>query len=245
MTNPDSPAIHETQISNLPKIRRITMTTLPTGTARLELINNSLYTPVIGDVLDLLGYRHQFLPSGIRPLDPTMVVAGRAMPVLIADIFGEQKNPFGKMTQALDQLQAGEIYLARSSRLECSAWGEILTATARMRGAVGAVIDGFHRDTPQILDQHWPVFSRGSYAQDAQVRTAVLDYRIPIEIDGVAITPGDLIVGDVDGVLVIPQEVEDEVLERALEKANGENLVRKAIENGMSSTEAFAHFGIL
>jgi regulator of RNase E activity RraA len=114
-----------------------------------------------------------------------------------------------------------------------------------MRGASGAVIDGFHRDTPQILSQDWPVFSSGSYAQDSGVRSVVLDYRVPIEIGGVSIQTGDLIVGDRDGVLVIPQAVELEVIERALEKAKAENIVRKAIEGGMSSTDAFEQFGIL
>jgi regulator of RNase E activity RraA len=214
-------------------------------TVTFELIARNLYTPVIGDILDNLGFFHQFLPVEIKPIAPQMTVVGRAMPVIVGDVFGAQRKPFGRLTEALDQLQPGEIYLAKSGRAQCAAWGEILTATAKMRGASGAVIDGFHRDTPQILSQDWPVFSSGSYAQDSGVRSVVLDYRVPIEIGGVSIQTGDLIVGDRDGVLVIPQAVELEVIERALEKAKAENIVRKAIEGGMSSTDAFEHFGIL
>ncbi len=212
---------------------------------RMELVANRLYTAVVGDVLDSLGRAHQFLPAGIRPIAPEMVVVGRAMPVVIADVFGPQPKPFGELTAALDQLDVGEVYVARGGRLPCAAWGEILTATARSRGATGAVIDGYHRDTAKVLEQSWPVFSRGAYAQDAGIRAAVTDYRVPIEIDGVHLEPGDLLFGDRDGVVVVPADLEDEVLEGALEKASGENLVRQAIEGGMSSTEAFRTYGIL
>jgi regulator of RNase E activity RraA len=174
-----------------------------------------------------------------------MVLVGRAMPVLIADVFGPQRSPFGRLTEALDQLGSGEVYLARGGRTECAAWGEIMTATARVRGAAGAVLDGFHRDTVRVLEQDWPVFSRGRSAQDAGVRATVLDYRVPAEIGGVLVRPGDLVLGDLDGVVVVPAEIEDEVLERALTKATAENLVRQAIENGMSSTDAFATYGVL
>lgn len=222
------------------------MNSLPVNDSqRFDVIKRTLYTPVLGDILDALGRYHQFLPPGIRPMTPSSVLVGRAMPVLIADVFGVQQKPFGQLTAALDSLQHGEIYLARSGRLACAAWGEIMTATARTRGAVGAVIDGYHRDTNQILAQGFPVFSRGGYAQDAQVRAAVVDFRVPTEIEGVRVDPGDLIVGDVDGVLVVPRDIENEVLERALEKAAAESTTRAAIEGGMSSSEAYQTFGVL
>ena len=212
---------------------------------RLALVRDRLYTPVVGDVLDQLGRTHQFLPQAIHALRPDVVLVGRAMPVLITDVFEAQRSPFGRLTEALDQLEPGEVYLARNGRAQCAAWGEILTATARARGAAGAVIDGFHRDTVRVLEQDWPVFSRGSFAQDAGIRTSVVDYRVPLEIDGVLVSPSDLIFGDIDGVVVVPRAVEDEVLELALTKAAAENVVRQAIEDGMSSTDAFATYGVL
>lgn len=204
-----------------------------------------LYTPVVGDILDDLGFTHQFLPQPIQSLREEMKLAGRAMPVLMIDVFGRQKKPFGLLTEALDQLQPGEIYLASGGDMRCAYWGEILTATAKKRGAVGAVINGFHRDTPKVLEQNWPVFSRGRFAQDSAVRTQVVDYRCPIEAGQVKVHPGDLIFGDLDGVIVVPKEVEAEVIERALAKGRGEKLVRKEIEAGMSSTDAFKKYGIL
>lgn len=209
------------------------------------LVQQTLYTPVVGDLLDAMGRYHQFLPRQVQPILPEMKVAGRAMPVLMIDVFGPQKKPFGLLTEALDQLQPGEVYVGSLPSCACACWGEILTATSRMRKAVGAVVNGPHRDTPQVLAQNWPVFSRGAFAQDSSVRMAIADYRCPIEIEATRINPGDLVFGDRDGVVIVPREMETEVIAKALEKARGEKLVRKEIENGMSSTEAFRKYGIL
>lgn len=214
-------------------------------TELFDLIKSRLYTPVVGDILDRMGFTHQFLPQAVQPLLTEMKLAGRAMPVLMIDVHGPQKKPFGKLTEALDQLEPGDIYLASGGDMRCAYWGEILTATARCRGAVGAVVNGYHRDTPRVLEQDWPVFSRGRFAQDSAVRTQVVDYRCPIEIGQVSVQPGDLVFGDLDGVVIVPRDVEAEVITEALAKAAGENLVRKEIENGMSSTAAFAKYGIL
>lgn len=214
-------------------------------TQLFELMSTTLYTPVVGDLLDALGYWHQFLPPEIQPLHSGMKIAGRAMPVQITDAWGFQKRPFGRLTEALDQINPSEIYIATGGRLNCAGWGEILTATARTRGGAGAIIDGYHRDTPRVLEQNWPVFSRGRYAQDAGVRSIVVDFRCPIEIGGVSINPGDLVFGDLDGIVIVPKAVEEEVIVRSLEKARAEKLVRKEIEAGSSSTEVFAKYGIL
>lgn len=223
-----------------------------------ELIRRKLYTPVVGDILDQMGYNHQFLPSSLRPLTalvpPNMVenfqpdnrnkLVGWACTVLENDVFSAPKKPFGYLTEALDQLRPNEVYVATGAH-NSALWGELLTATSRARGAVGAVIDGCTRDTPQVLEQNFPVFCTGCWAQDSSIRTYVCDYRCTIEIGQVTIHDGDLMFGDVDGVLVVPREIVEEVIEKALEKAAGEKLVRRAIEGGMSATDAFAKFGIL
>lgn len=214
-------------------------------TEMFTLMKEKLYTPVVGDILDTMGYTHQFLPPDIRPLQADMKLAGKAMTVLMIDVFEAPEKPFGLLTEALDQLQENEIYLATGGTKRCAYWGELLTATAHVRGATGAVVNGWHRDTPQVLAQNWPVFSCGCYAQDSSVRTQVVRFRCPIEIGQVSIQDGDLVFGDVDGVLIIPKDVATIVLEKSLAKASGEKQVRKAIEEGMSATQAFAHFGIL
>jgi 4-hydroxy-4-methyl-2-oxoglutarate aldolase len=210
-----------------------------------SLIRQRLFTPVLGDILDRERYWHQFLPQPIKPLHHEHRVIGRAFPVQIADVAGPQSKPFGRLTEALDAIQPGEVYLATGGTMNCAAWGEIMTATARSRGGTGAVIDGFHRDTPRVLEQKWPVFSRGSFAQDAGVRSSVIDFRCTVEIGGVLVEPGDLIFGDVDGVLVIPRSIEVRTVELALEKVAGEKVVRSEIEAGASSSAVFDRYGIL
>jgi 4-hydroxy-4-methyl-2-oxoglutarate aldolase len=209
------------------------------------LMRKELYTAVVGDILDTLGCEHQFLPPEIRPLDASMTVAGRAMPVLMMDVFGVQEEPFGKMTEALDSLMPDEVYIAAGTTRRCANWGEIMTATALMRKAVGAVVYGYHRDTAQVLAQNFPVFSIGSYAQDSGPRMKVSDFRVPIEIESVLVRPGDIVFGDVDGVLILPRELETAVIAAALEKARAEKAVRTAIEHGMSSTAALKKYGVL
>ncbi|MCH8511178.1 MAG: RraA family protein [Kiritimatiellae bacterium] len=222
--------------------------TAPTWNSDEELfalLTGQLYTPVVGDILDAMGRYHQFLPQPVQPLRAPMKIAGRAMPFRYADVDGPQAKPFGLLTEALDDIRPGEVVVAGGGSHRSAYWGELLTATARTRGGVGAVIDGYHRDTPQVLAQNWPVFSWGRYAQDSSVRVAVAAFRCPIELGGVWIEPGDLVFGDMDGVLIIPAAMVTEVIQAALEKARGEKVVLKAIENGMTATEAFRSYGIL
>jgi regulator of RNase E activity RraA len=217
------------------------------------LCRSELFTAVVGDVLDKIGFQHQFLPPQIRPLRDDMVVIGRAMTVLEADCFTEahgSKNPlmdkpFGLMLEALDDLKEGEVYVCAGASPQYALWGELMSIRAQKLGASGAVMDGYSRDTPGILELDFPCFSYGPYAQDQGPRGKVIDFRCPLEIAGVHIQPGDLVFGDVDGVLVVPREAEDEAIKKALDKARGEKTVRKAIEAGMPAAEAFEKFGIM
>lgn len=212
-----------------------------------------LFTAVVGDILDTMGLMHQFLPPHIRALRDDMVVLGRAMPVLEADYFGAAEQghsplsakPFGLMFEALDSLKAHEVYVASGSSPRYALWGELMSTRALHLKAAGAVLDGYVRDSAGILALNFPTFSFGTYAQDQGPRGKVVDYGLAIEVGGVAIRPGDIIFGDRDGVLVIPHEAEAEAVAKALEKVSTENKVRLAIQNGMSTVEAFAKFGVM
>lgn len=210
-----------------------------------EWMKKKLYTPVVGDILDNMGYMHQFLPPYIRPMKESMKVAGKAMTVLMIDVFGAQEEPFGRLCECLDQIEENDIYICTGGIKRCAYWGELLTATAKTRGGNGAIVDGYHRDTPQVLEQNWPVFSQGGYAQDSSVRTKVVDFRCQIEIGQVTINDGDYIFGDADGVVVIPQKVAADVIMQALDKAEKEKSLRKAVESGMPVSEAFKIYGVL
>jgi 4-hydroxy-4-methyl-2-oxoglutarate aldolase len=229
-------------------------TALPADDAgKFEILKSRLFTAVVGDVLDQMGLKRQFLPPGLAPLKPDQKIAGRAMPVLEADVFEEtgtgagplSAKRFGLLFEALDSLKPGEVYVAHTPVPRYALWGGLMTTRALHLKAAGAVIDGFVRDASEIEPLGLPVFSRGLYAQDQGPRGKVIDYRCAIEIGGVRIEPGDLIYGDREGVLVIPRAAEDEAIRRALEKAETENQVAVAIRNGMSTVEAFETFGVM
>ena len=229
--------------------------TAPSGDAeRFAVARRDLYSAVIGDVLDRLGFTRQFLPPHIQPLRDDLVVCGRAMPVLEADDVGGEgpgrhhrvlEQPFGLMLAALDSLEADDVYICAGASPTYALWGELMSTAARNRGAAGAVLDGWSRDTRGILALGFPCFSRGRYAQDQRVRGKVVDFRCRIQIGDVAIRPGDIVFGDLDGVVIVPQETADEVFHAALEKARGEKQVFHAIQGGMGAQEAWDHFGIL
>ena len=120
-----------------------------------------------------------------------------------------------------------------------------MSTRAMKLGAAGAVLNGYSRDSDGIMRLGFPTFSWGRYAQDQGPRGKVIDFRLTVEVDGVRIAPGDIIFGDSEGVCVTPQEAMEETFALAVEKARGEKLVKQAIENGMSASEAFRKFGIM
>lgn len=215
-------------------------------------IRQRLFTAVIGDVMDQEGVTRQFLPPSIRALSPDMVIAGRAMPVLEADCCGEtightgKADAFGLMFRALDELKPGEIYICTGASPRYALWGGLMSTRARALGASGVVLDGFHRDTREILQLGFPVFSHGSYAQDQRLRGRVVDFRCAIEFEnGAQVRPGDVIVGDVDGVLVIPRDRVGDIVRLALAKVDGEASVRRMIEQGEKTQAIFDRIGIM
>ena len=218
-----------------------------------RLFETELFVAVVGDVMDTIGLQHQFLPPVFKPVDEKTRLLGRAMPVLESDIFVSSEptrnplmtKPFGLMFEALDDLKPGEIYVASGASPRYALWGELMSTRAKILGAHGALVDGFARDTDGIKALGFPCFCTGYYAQDQGARGKVIDYRCALEIGGVRIEPGTLLFGDKEGVLVIPRQVEEEVVRLALEKVRGEKLVAKAIREGMSAVDAYRTFGIM
>ncbi|MGE8300080.1 MAG: RraA family protein [Sphingobacterium paramultivorum] len=219
-----------------------------------ELIRKELFTAVIGDVMDKMGLFHQFLPPNIRPLKSDLFLIGRAMTVLEADVCGnaeqQSKNPvlaksFGFMLEALDDLRPGEVYICSGSSPDYALWGEIMSARAKTLGAHGAIVNGYSRDTVGILALEFPCFSMGCYAQDQAPRGKVIDWRVPIHFGNVLIKDGDMLIGDIDGVCVVPREHEQEVFARAFEKARAEKVVLNKVMEGMGAKEAFEKYGIM
>lgn len=219
---------------------------------KLAIMRDELFSCVIGDIMDSMGYVHQFLPAGIRALAPDMRVVGRAKTVLEADCSGrrvchaDEDRAFGLMFDVLDSMKESEVYLCTGASLNYACWGELMSIAAMGHKAAGAVIEGFSRDTKGILSLGFPVFSAGPYGQDQGVRGRVIDYNCPIEFSNhVTVHPGDLVFGDIDGVVIIPAAIENEVIEKARDKVRSENMVSKLIREGMPTRQVWDQYGVM
>ena len=204
---------------------------------------NALHTPVVADVLDRLGRREQTFKAGIGPLFPGARMSGVARTVQTIPVEEIPAEPYKGEMAAVDALGPGDVMVV--SPCDWSFWGELLSTAARYRDCRGVVIDGYTRDTKAIIAMGFPVFCRGIHPADSLGRIDVVDHDVPIHCGGVLVQPGDLILADDDGVVVIPIDLAEEAITLGEEKIRGENLVRKALAEGMSVTEAFRVHGIL
>lgn len=203
-----------------------------------------LYTPVVADVLDKLGFRHQAMHRRVRPLWPEAKAAGFALTVQTVparDVVPE--HPYAGELAAVDSLAAGDVLVVSESAW--SFWGELLSTAANFRGCRGVVLDGPTRDSGAIRAMGFPVFHDGFHPADSMGRLDVVAHNVPIQCGHVLVYPGDLVLADHDGVVVVPNAAAEEALRLAEEKVSGENLVRKALAGGMTTTEAFKKYGIL
>lgn len=215
----------------------------------LALVRQHLYSAVVGDICDSLGFRNQYLEPAIAPIDRhrRTVLAGRALTVVEQDIDAvvDEAKPWGLMLEALDSLKLDEIYVCSGSTGAYALFGELMATAARNRGAVGAVCNGYVRDTHQLVDMGFSVFCQGTYGCDQRGRGTVVDYGVTLRVGDVDVRRGDLLVGDIDGIVVVPGEVEVEVVTLSLAKARAESEVRTALSRGMVASEAFARYGVL
>lgn len=211
-----------------------------------ELIREQLYTAVICDALDALGYRSQSPRVALPFLTTVGPLVGRCKTTLWADMFDEDRAPYELELKAVDECQPGEILIAAAGgSMRSGIWGELLTTAALNRGCVGAIVDGAVRDVAKIEALGFPVLARGTCLYDSQNRQRVIDIDVTVEMGGVSFSPGDLVVADRDGIIVVPQAVEQEALRRAWEKVHAENVSRDAIRDGMKATEAYRKYGVL
>lgn len=203
-----------------------------------------LYTAVVADVLDRIGFRNQCLHPRVRPLFPDAKCAGFALTVQTVPAREvAPAHPYAGELAAVDSLQPNDVLIVSQS--EWSFWGELLSTAARFRRCRGVILDGPTRDSVAIRQMGFPVFHVGFHPADSLGRLDVTGHNIPISCGGVLVHPGDLILADHDGVVAVPLAAAEETLRLAEEKVSGENLVRKALAEGMSTAEAFAKYGIL
>jgi 4-hydroxy-4-methyl-2-oxoglutarate aldolase len=205
-----------------------------------------LYSAVVADNLDRLGIQANAMAPRIRPLYPTAKLAGFAATVHCVEVDGppaEREDWYKGELEAVDALAPGDVMVVSTCR-GCY-WGELLATASRYRGARGIVVDAYTRDTLALIEMEFPTFVAGISPQDSLGRIEVDAVRVPIESGGITVHPGDLVLGDHDGVVVVPSAAAEEVLTLAEEKVAGENLVRQKLAEGMPVSEAFRTYGVI
>ena len=213
---------------------------------KFDILQEKLYAAVISDILDDLGTREQTMRADIRPVYQGAIVVGRAYPVISADIFKITDDPYRGEIEAVDSLKANDVVVWGTNRsTRTCVWGELLSTAARARGARGAIIDGYARDAPQITAMKFPTFATGRKPVDSAGRSMVIDHGCPVLCGDVLVNPGDIVFGDIDGVVVIPKELEKEVIPLALEKVKKENLLRNELLKGAMLRDAYDRHKVL
>jgi regulator of RNase E activity RraA len=214
----------------------------------IETVRRALYAAALSDVLDGLGYRHQALPPWVRPLDDGVVLCGRARTGLYRDVYHVPSghNPYELEIALVDDLQPGDVpVLGCGTSGRIAPWGELLTTASMARGAHGCVTDGLVRDVSAIRQLRFPVFHGGIGPLDSKGRGEVCAIDVPIECAGVAVNPGDLVFGDADGVVVVPEPVVVQTVKKALEKVEGEERTRAELKEGARLADVFKKYGVL
>lgn len=210
------------------------------------LIEEKLYTAVLADTMDSLGYTKQIMRHDLRPLYPEARMVGRAATLVTADVYHLPAEPYKLELALLDDLKPGDIVVCASGgSTRAALWGELLSTHTRAMGGRGALIDGLARDAAKIIDMRFPVFALGLSPADSRGRLDVVAIRVPVEIGGVRVEDGDLLVADMDGCVAVPQAIEDEVIEKALKKVSAENVVRDILSKGASIRQVFQEYGVL
>jgi len=215
-------------------------------TAVFDKMERILYSGVISDALDEVGIRNHTLNRLIRPLREQMVVAGRAFPIIASEVYEVKDEPYKTTIEALDSLKKNQVpFLATNNNVSTAMWGELLSTASRARGARGTIVDGLSRDTKKIIEMRFPVFCTGMMPTDSKGRADFIDYDCTVRSGDATINPGDMVFADYDGGVVIPTEVEGDVLKLAYAKVSTENTVRRELLRGKLLREAWEKHGLL
>jgi regulator of RNase E activity RraA len=216
--------------------------------ALYDRMARELYVAVISDILDGLGYRNQVMQANLRPVDPAsrQVLVGRAATIQCTPQYEIPVEPYTGVIAAIDSLCPGDVAVLATGGHEGSAyWGELFSNASLARGARGTIIDGFHRDTRKILDLSYPLFSTGARPFDSAGRATVAGFGRPVVCGGVLVRPNDIVFAEIDGIAVIPNEVADETVARAFEKASTEDRCRDDLRAGALLGEVWKKYKVL
>ncbi len=209
---------------------------------------DKLYSAVLSDSLDAIGITGQAMKPAIRPLDEQLKMCGRARTGIYMETahVDPDSNPYELEIAIVDDLKPGDVaVLACGGSSRIAPWGSLLSTATRARGAAGCVTDGLVRDILEIRRLQLPVFHGGIGPLDSKGRGQIQAVDVPVMCGGVRVAPGDLVFGDADGVVVVPQEVEAEVLRIAFEKIEGEDHSINELRAGGYLRDVYAKHGVL
>ena len=206
----------------------------------------SVYTALAADTMDKLGYRNQAMTSDIRPSMEDTWFAGSALTLDAYASSETVEDPYGKIFEAYDLMKPGDVVvIATNGERESGLWGELLATAAKVRGVTSVVTDGLVRDVRQMNAMGCGCFSRGYSPLDSDGRCLPTEVGAVVTCGGVKVSAGDIVLADYEGVVVIPTVIAEEVHRLAVEKLDGENLVREELEAGDSPRDVFDKYGIL
>jgi regulator of RNase E activity RraA len=212
----------------------------------IPMMREALYTAVVSDALDALGFARQSPRLQLRPLTTSGLLVGRCKTTLWANMAHADPKPYELELLAVDACKPDDVVIAAANgSMHSGVWGELLTTAARNGGCVGVIVDGAVRDVATMRRMNFPVFARGTCVYDSLNRQRVIDVDVPVEMDGVRFCPGDLVFADEDGVVVVPRVIEKQAIRRAWEKVHAESITRDAIKAGMKATAAYKKYGVL
>jgi 4-hydroxy-4-methyl-2-oxoglutarate aldolase len=215
---------------------------------RLAWIRENLRVPAVCDILDDLGYHRQAMHQRLRPLDAECCnIVGRARTFRWMETdYVVEDDPYGLEIDAMDSLKAGDVVIHSTDPGSTNApWGELMSTVAVRNGAVGCICDSLIRDCRQIMAMRFPVFHAGIRPLDSKGRGRVMAYDVPVRCGDVLVKPGELVFADFDGVVVVPLEVEEDVLRLAAEKIGKEDATRRELLKGRSLRDVFEEFRVL
>lgn len=213
----------------------------------LDQLSKETYAAVFSDVCDAAGLRQQTLEPGAKLLaGPSGVLIGWARTAVSRPLTDIPDRPYGGEIDFIDSLNVGDVVVLDCSRKPAAAWGELFSTASVGRGARGAIVDGLIRDKRLIdnLDR-FPVFGRGLRPTDSLGRVAIAEYDIPVCVFGLTVYPGDLVVCDSDGSIVVPRDYAFEIMEKAREKALTENSARELLLNGGLLRDVWEKYRVL
>lgn len=215
-------------------------------TELFEIMERNLYSSVVSDILDQLGYRDRAMRADINPMWSGAVVAGRAHTLLSVDIYEERDNPYEYEIAAVDSLGPNHVLVAGTNRSTRTVlWGELLSTASKARGARGAIIDGYTRDLVRIQEMKFPIFATGTRPLDGKGRGIVVEFGHPVMCGDVLVQEGEIVLADIDGVVVIPRDVEEKVIELSFAKVSAEDTVRAELLGGALLGDVFKKYGVL